>query len=188
MKMNLEVITVSNGSKDYFDDFTPEEIKIIKENVWGNILHLFSGSSKIGDVRIDFSHKNANRWEDVFTYLEEFSFLQTFHTVIIDAPYNQKYADKYQKAGKTPKQFIIFANTRDTTRLFNLIEENIKPLYIILKSWNFYIPRGYNLKKGYLCYAGGYRKPTILEILRRETSKLEFSKKIKDTLNKGGYS
>ena len=41
------------------------------------------------------------------------------------------------------------------------------PEIIILKSWNYYLPKGYNLKKVYLCYPGGYRKSTILLILKR---------------------
>ena len=47
--------------------------------------------------------------------------MRTNKTVIIDAPYNQKFADTYKKLGNTPKQFIIFANTEKTTLLFILL-------------------------------------------------------------------
>jgi len=46
----------------------------------------------------------------------------------------------------------------------NYISNILKPNRIILKSWNYYIPKGYILNKGFLCYAGGYRKSTILLI------------------------
>ena len=159
--MSLEIITVGNGTKEYFGNFTKKEIEII--NLWklGYVLHLFSGKSNIGDIRVDFEYGNIKM--DVFEYLE--SEQRSFDTCIIDAPYNKKFGDKYQKIGNTPKQFIIFANTRDTTKLWNHVINEIKPTTIILKSWNYYIPKGYKLAKGFLCYAGGYRKSTILEIL-----------------------
>ena len=147
------------------------KIKIIHKYSKGSrITNLFSGSSDIGLNRVDYSNPNANCNTDVFKWLEYLSNgYKNYYkqTVIIDAPYNKKFADKYQMLGNTPKQFIIFANAIDTTKLFNLISEKINPNIIILKSWNYYIPKGYKLKKGFLCYAGGFRKPTILLILER---------------------
>ena len=162
--MSLEVITVGNGSNEYFGNFTRKEITIIKEYIIEYSLNLFSGKSLLGDVRVDYQFGNIKM--NVFEYLNTCK--RSYKTVIIDAPYNKKLAIKYQKLSNTPKQFIIFANTKDTTILFNLITEKIKPEIIILKSWNYYIPKGYRLKKGYLCYAGGFRKSTILLILERK--------------------
>jgi len=165
---NLEIIPVGNGSNKYPGNFTKKENKIIIENcsLKGNVLHLFSGKSKIGNVRVDFEFGNCTI--DVFNYLNNINSVKdcNFKTVIIDAPYNQKFANKYKKLGNTSKQFIIFANTLQTTILWNKIRE-INPDIIILKSWNYYIPKGYNLKKGYLCYPGGYRKSTILLIMKK---------------------
>ena len=169
--MNMEIITVSNGDNKYPGNFTPKEIKIIKKYSKGSrITNLFSGISIIGDNRVDFSNPKANIKCDVFEWLELLSNgYKNYYkqTVIIDAPYNQRFADKYQKIGNTPKQFIIFANAKDTTKLFNLISKKINPRIIILKSWNYYVPKGYKLEKGYLCYPGGYRKSTLLLILRK---------------------
>ena len=162
--MNLKIITVGNGAKGYPGNFTKEENDIIYCNYIGKILHLFSGRSDIGDFRIDFFCKEATHKMDVFDFLKNYH-INDFETVIIDAPYNQKFANKYQKIGSTPKQFVIFANVKKTTELFRLIIEKINPQIIILKSWNYYVPKGYKLKEGYLCYAGGFRKPTILEVL-----------------------
>ncbi len=161
--MNLEIINVGNGTKEYPGNFTKKEIQIIRYACKGRSLHLFSGKSSIGNIRVDFKYGNIK--SDVFEYLEQCS--RDFDTVILDPPYNQKFGDKYQKIGDTPKQFVIFANTKDTTRLWDLIREKINPEIIILKSWNYYIPKGYKLQKGYLCYAGGYRKPTILLIFKK---------------------
>ena len=162
---NLEIITVGNGNNKYFGNFTAKERNIILKNCTGKILNLFSRKSKIGHTRIDFEFGNCTM--DVFDYLNYITLLKNyFETIIIDAPYNQKFGNKYQKIGNTPKQFIIFANTRQTTILWNKIIE-LNPKIIILKSWNYYIPKGYQLKKGYLCYPGGYRKSTLLLIMSK---------------------
>lgn len=163
--MNIEIIKVGNGSKNYPGNFTKKEITIIKKWTIGKTLNLFSGKSEIGNIRIDFTYGNLKG--NVFDILEKTEF-NNFDTVIIDAPYNQKFANKYQKIGNTQKQFIIFASTKLTTELFKLIKTKINPLIIILKSWNYYIPKGYYLEKGYLCYPGGFRKSTILEILKKK--------------------
>ena len=163
--MNLEIINVGNGNKNYPGNFTKKEITIIKKWCTGKILNLFSGKSEIGNVRIDFTYGNIIG--NVFDILNEYDFYD-FDTVIIDAPYNQKFGNKYQKIGNTPKQFIIFASTKLTTELFNLIKNNINPDIIIIKSWNYYIPKDYYLEKGYLCYPGVFRKSTILENIKKK--------------------
>ncbi len=163
---NLKVVTVGRSDNIYPGNFTSNEIKIILQYATGHVINLFSGKSIIGDLRIDFACKEAtNNW-DVFDFLEN-SNLIDFDTVILDAPYNKIFADKYQKLGNTPKQFIIFANAKKTTRLFQLIRDKINPKIIIMKSWNYYIPFGYYLLKGFLCYTGGFRKSTLLLIFRK---------------------
>ena len=166
--MKIELIKVGNGSDLYPGDFTKEEIKIIQKYAKGSILNLFSGASLIGHTRIDFSHFNATHRMDVFDYLPTKHY---FHTIIIDAPYNQKFADKYQKIGMTSPQFIIFADTQRTTLLFNYIDK-MDPDIIILKSWNFYCLKRYKMKKCFICYPGGYRKSTFLIIMERKQKTL----------------
>ena len=172
----MDVITVSNGSNKYPGDFTNKEILIIKKYAKGRIINLFSGSSTIGDFRIDFAHSNATENSDVFDWLENLGIgFKIYHqqSVIIDAPYNKRFADKYnalnqfQTLDNSLEQFIIFANSKKTTLLFELIRKKIDPNIIILKSWNYYILPDYTLKKGYICYAGGYRKSTFLLILEK---------------------
>jgi hypothetical protein len=160
--MDIEIINVSNGTKNYPGNFTKKEIAIIKQNSIGNILNLFSGKSNIGNTRVDFSCKEATHNMDVFSFLLKNK--TYFDTIIIDFPYNKTFGNKYQKIGNTPKQFIGFASVQKTNLLFQYIIE-MKPKIVIMKSWNFYILKNYKLKKGFLCYPGGYRKSTILLIL-----------------------
>ena len=167
----MELIKVGNGSSDYPGNFTKKEIQIIKKYAKGRIINLFSGSSKIGNFRIDYSNSNTTKNMDVFEWLESLyiSFKNyNNQSVIIDAPYNQRFADKYKKIGNTQKQFIIFANNKGTTKLFNLIKEKINPKIIIIKSWNYYCIAGYEVKKCYVCYPGGYRKSTFLIVMEKK--------------------
>ena len=161
--MDIELITVGNGSKDYVGNFTKKEKEIIMENLRYPVLNLFSGKSDFKSINIDFKYGNVKK-KDVFEFLP--IALLGYKTIIIDAPYNQKFAKKYQKIGNTPKQFIIFANAKKTTELFNHVRR-LNAEIIILKSWNYYVVKGYSILKLYICYAGGYRKPTFLIIMKR---------------------
>jgi hypothetical protein len=162
----IKIICVGNGDSSYPGNFAKKERDLINKNTFGRVLHLFSGRSLIGDVRIDFSTKEATINDDVFNYLVNCE--EKFETVILDPPYNDIFAKKYQKIGNTPNQFIVFANSKKTTELFNLIREKIDPSKIIIKSWNYYVPKGYEDIGSYLCYAGGYRKSTILMICNKK--------------------
>ena len=166
--MNIELIKVGNGNSKYPGNFTKIENKIINNNIIGKSLNLFSGKSLIGNCRIDYNCKEATVNTDVFKYLDlciEFNY--KFNTIIIDAPYNKKFAKKYQTLGNTPEQFIIFANTKKTTELFNKIKI-LNPDIIILKSWNYYCLKNMKIKNIFICYAGGYRKPTFLIIMKKD--------------------
>jgi len=171
----FKLLKVGNGTEEYPGNFTKKEIKIIQKNCKGTILNLFSGKSKIG-LTIDYTYGMIKR--DVFDWLKQYSnlnFETLYDTVIIDAPYNQRFADQYQKIGNTPKQFIIFADTERTTELFNYIDK-INPEIIILKSWNYYCLKRYRIDQCYICYAGGYRKSTFLIVMKRKQETIEVFK------------
>ena len=172
----LEIINVGNGDSNYKGNFVKKEIKIIESNIFGNTLHLFSGRSQIGNIRIDLYCNEATYNISVENFIEEYNEFSSgkINTVIIDSPYNEKFANLYDNYGKNlgniieeSKQTILFASTKKTTNLFNWLNDVLKPERIIIKSWNYYILKEYQLTKGYLCYAGGYRKPTILLIMDR---------------------
>ena len=121
--MKLVVIHVDNGSDLYPGSFAVLEQKIIKKYLKNPSLHLFSGRSTIGTVRVDFACEEATIHADVFDYLEHCT--EKFNTVILDPPYNEKFAKKYDEIAKSGKrkQFIIFADTKRTTRLFAMIRK-----------------------------------------------------------------
>jgi hypothetical protein len=170
---DIEFHTVDNGGR-YPGSFTKFEYEMIQEMSFGNILHLFSGSSEFGHTRIDLAHSNATDNVDVFDFLKEESIKSKFDTVIMDPPYNKKFAEKYAALGNTDlkKQFVIFAQAKRTTEFFILLKR-INAKRYIMKSWNWYVPKGYKVFRCIVGYAGGYRKPTWLVILDKIDEKDE---------------
>lgn len=165
--VKLEVITVDNGSSEYPGSFAKKEQEIIRVYMKEPCLHLFSGRSRIGSVRVDLSCDEATHKQDVFEYLEGCK--EKFATVLLDPPYNDKFADKYEKLnikGDKGKQFVVFADSGRISRLFDLIV-GLDPEIIIMKSWYYYVFRGYDILTGFVCYAGGYRRPCFLLVEKR---------------------
>lgn len=74
--MKVELIKVGNGTNaiDYDGVFVKKENELIAANIQGYSLHLFCGSSPLGDVRVDSStcpeiQDNITIHDDVFSYL-----------------------------------------------------------------------------------------------------------------------
>ena len=161
----MKIIKAGNCDHRYVGGFSKTEIEIIEKSSEGKVLHLFSGKSNIGQVRVDFSQPEATHNQDVFEFLSNCD--EQFDTVLLDPPYNENYAEKYNKlSGGNTTQFVIFANAKKTTELFNLII-GLNPNSIIIRSWNYYVPHGYYDSGSYLVYFGGYRKPIILMICKK---------------------
>jgi hypothetical protein len=166
----LNIITIGNNKSNFVGAFVNKEITIIKKWIEPPCLHLFSGSSKIGDTRIDISHENATHNMDVFDFLETNQ--DDFKTILLDPVYNKKHEKIYNTHGQIFTSFSMFANTPKTSLLWKLISK-LRPEKIILKSWYYYIPRNYDFEEGYLCYPGGYRKSTILLKMSRKDLQFE---------------
>jgi len=179
----LEIINVGNGSNKYPGNFTKKESEIIQENIIGHSLHLFSGRSKIGDVRIDFSCNESTIQGDVFEFLE-YNYTK-FDTIILDPPYNARFTKKYRSLDERNKnQFCIFTGNLKKNRILFDSLRKIAPKRIILKSWNYYIIKDYFFEKGYLCYSGGYRKSTILLIMDKIDPRYKGYDKVKSKQTK----
>lgn len=162
----MKIIKAGNCNHEYVGGFSKIESEIIEKSAEGKILHLFSGKSLIGQVRVDFSQPEATINCDVFEFLSNCN--EKFDTILLDPPYNERFAEKYNKlSGGNTNQFVIFANAKKTTELFNQIIR-LNPNTIIIRSWNYYVPHGYYDSGSYLVYFGGYRKPVILMLCKRK--------------------
>ena len=81
----FEVLGMGMNTSDYPEAFTKPVIEIIKSVIYGKVLHLYSGSSLIGDERIDLEHPNATincRVEDFIANDK-----RDWDWVLLDPPY-----------------------------------------------------------------------------------------------------
>lgn len=83
--LKIEACGMGFNNSGYPGAFTPVVISIIKSLVSGNTLHLFSGTSMIGSVRVDIEHPNAT----IHCTVEEFIAQDTrnWDWVVLDPPY-----------------------------------------------------------------------------------------------------
>ncbi len=79
--------------KGYPGAFPPKVEERLRMIVESPSLHLFSGTSKIGDVRIDLARPEATINQDVFEFLESPDGHSWWKFVIADPPY--KIQDRY---------------------------------------------------------------------------------------------
>lgn len=84
-KFEHEVLSLGIASGNYAGEYTPSVIRVIKGLVDGKILQLYSGSSLIGQERIDISHPNATRNCRVEDFV--LSDNHDWDWVILDPPY-----------------------------------------------------------------------------------------------------
>jgi len=125
-------------------------------------VHLFSGSSKLGTIRVDISEKSeATHRMTVQEFIE--SAIKTgerFDMVIMDPPYNAKYDKIYQTSVLNKiddsGQFLDWLVSKV---LLLLDDEGI----IISKNWRSINPQESRFVAGMVTFYGGFRRATLLE-------------------------
>ena len=96
IEVKPEFMGFQNG--DYPGAFPPKVDERIRKIVASPCLHLFSGSSKIGDVRVDLTHPNATDHIDVFKFVRTDG--RDWKFVLLDPPYpmSQRNTEKMSYA------------------------------------------------------------------------------------------
>ena len=84
-KFEFEVLGMGMNTSDYPGAFTEPVKQIIKSVIYGNVLHLYSGSSFIGDERIDLEHPHATKNMRVEDFIEGDT--RTWDWCLLDPPY-----------------------------------------------------------------------------------------------------
>ena len=174
MKNNIAFVTdVDKGVNDWIGGCSPFEIKIINRYSKGRVLHLFSGMSRIGDVRVDINPRSkAHHKINVFDFIKENSCLTGFNTVLLDPIYcseqrQELWRDRYSELGINRKDLYIFPyDTRRTKKLWSFFER-LCPMRIIIKSLNHYTIPGYFLKQGFDIYPGAFKPNRCLSIYEK---------------------
>ncbi len=92
--MNHTILAPMYMIRGYKGSFHPNVDKIIK-NIIGDkfCVHLFSGASKIGNVRVDIDNPNATHNENVYDFLQEYKLEEEENTILLlDPDYHIKRA------------------------------------------------------------------------------------------------
>lgn len=151
----------------YAGAFTPVVKRIINTMVAGRVLHLYSGVSQIGDVRVDLKRPEATHNISVEDWITNDK--SEWDWCILDPPYQ---LDKRQlfKLRQYAKRDSIWGN--------NLIQASLKKYFVLHVNnvlWlDFSAPvfRPFRRRKIWLFLPGGFRRVRVLSWLERETKLL----------------
>lgn len=160
-KFEFEVIGMGMNSSNYPGAFTEPVKKIIKSVVSGKVLHLYSGSSLIGDERVDLEHPNATRNCRVEEFLGEDS--RDWDWCLLDPPYaitRRKKLDKYAETASLSADVVWRNSIKDYFRrhISNILWLDYCAPFIV----------GFRRKKLWLLLPGGYHNVRVLSWLQRE--------------------
>lgn len=86
-KFEIEAIPMGVNNSGYTGAFTPMIERIIKQLLYGKVLHLYSGSSLIGDERVDIDHPHATINCTVEEYLSSVEDNKKWDWILLDPPY-----------------------------------------------------------------------------------------------------
>lgn len=146
--------------------FPPKVEERIRKVVGSPCLHLFSGSSKIGDERIDLTHPNATRNTDVFEFIRTDS--RYWEWVVLDPPYQIDRADLKLKGYGSTVAVSSSVPLRQAIERF-LQEHAANVMWFDLCSPR---PDGFDRQKTWLFVPGGYRAVRTLTWLKRKGERL----------------
>jgi len=140
--------------------------KRIESIVESPCLHLFSGSSKIGDVRIDFNHPNATLHMNVYDFVQEDE--RDWKFVVLDPDYHISRKDvKLKVHGLKDSVGGNKLAEKLLSQYFQRHAENV--LWLDITSYCF---QGFYRHKVYFYLMGASRPIRALTWLKREGRRL----------------
>lgn len=153
------------NSSGYTGAFTKPVEKLIKETISGSVLHLFSGSSLIGDERIDISCPEATLNIPVEDFI--FSDIRHWDWVILDPPYKITRTEKLKEYTMRDSLFgnVLFQESLKKYFLYHV--DNILWLDINAPCFKPFIRQ-----KLWLLLPGGFHTVRVLSWLKREMKPL----------------
>ncbi len=165
-KFDFEVLGMGFNNSVYPGAFTKPVADIIKSHLVGNVLHLFSGASLIGDERVDIEHKNATLNCDVKEFIK--SDKRQWDWVVLDPPYNiTRAGTKLKGYGLSGCIASDVTFRRSLKHYFQKHTENILWLDICAPMLN-----GFFRQKVWLLLPGGFHTVRVLSWLQREMKPL----------------
>lgn len=165
-KFEFEVLGMGMKSGDYSGSFTKPVEDKINSLLRGSLLHLYSGSSRMGDVRVDIDHPNATESCDV----KEFISKDTRHWdwALLDPPYNlsNRTRDLLDYPISCPLSADV-AGRRLLKLYFQRYVDNVLWLDICAPSI-----KGFRREKLWLLLPGGFHPVRVLSWLKKEMQPL----------------
>ncbi len=160
-KFEFDVLGMGMNSSDYPGAFTEPVKQIIKSVVYGKVLHLYSGSSSLGDERIDLEHPSATKNMRVEDFISQDT--RDWDWCLLDPPYAITRRAKLDKYAETAS---LSADVQWRNRIKNYFREHIDNIL-----WLDYcapIITGFRRQKLWLLLPGGFHNVRILSWLKRE--------------------
>lgn len=158
-----EITGLGTNITGYPGAFTPTVNKIIQGIIGSgnNVLHLFSGVSTIGDIRIDIERPEATNRQNVLDFIESDS--RHWDFVILDPPYEIKRKSKLEEYGRTLSVATDVILRRKLADYFITHTDNIIWLDMCAP-----LPKGFKRKKLWFLFPGGYYTMRVLSWLIKE--------------------
>lgn len=165
-QFEFEVLGMGFNNSGYPGAFTKPVAQIINSHIAGAVLHLFSGSSLIGDERIDIQHPNATMNCDVKEFIK--TDRRHWDWVILDPPYNiTRVGTKlkgYGLSGCIASDVLFRRALKD---YFQQYVDNILWLDICTP-----MIKGFVREKLWLLLPGGFHTVRVLSWLKKEMKPL----------------
>lgn len=166
MKLDFEVLGMGFNNTGYPGAFTKPVENIIKSHITGGVLHLFSGSSLIGDERVDIEHPNATLNCDVKEFIK--NDYRQWDWCLLDPPYNiTRVGTKLKGYGLSGCIASDVTFRRNLKHYFQTHTENILWLDICAP-----MIKGFRRQKLWLLLPGGFHTVRVLSWLKREMNLL----------------
>ena len=165
-KFQIEAVGMGTNNSGYPGAFPVAIQRLIRSVISGKVLHLFSGSSLIGDERIDLNHENATRNVNIREFINVDK--RDWDWVILDPPYAITAAGKKLKEYAQHKAFSSDIKFRREMTIY-LSNHTSNVLWL-----DFCAPtiRGFYREKLWLVLPGGYHTVRVLSWLKREMKPL----------------
>jgi len=165
-KFELDYLPPSATTGEYPGAFPPEVDVVIRQLVSGKILQLFSGSSLIGEERVDIEHPNATQNMNVKEFITNDG--NAWDWIVLDPPYQIVSADiKLADYGIKTAASSDVVLRRKLKQYFQGHTDNILWLDICAPSI-----KGFYRKKLWLVLTGGFHTVRVLSWLKREMKPL----------------
>lgn len=155
---------------EYPGAFPPKVIHRIRTIAASPSLHLFSGSSDFGDVRVDWASKRATVNADVFEFIKSQGARKPWAFVILDRPYALSARNIEQMEYPVHDTFLWSSKQkRDAFEAFlQEFADNILWFDACAPR-----PSGFYRYRSWLYLKGGYTTVRVLSWLKREGERLE---------------